>query len=234
MGLFGFANEDSFDTAILRESVRTGVDAALIKAVIAQESGFRPDAIRQELRLNDASRGLMQLLFKTAAWLGYAGPPEGLLDPDLNISYGAAYLAYQLQRYGGDVPAAVAAYNAGTAKRTTGGAFTNQAYVDSVERYRAGYAAAGVLPPANGGAGSGGDVLTDPGAAAFWDLWATPAPAPAPDSTPPDPAPDTGLWADWTGAPTPETTGVTFGDDGGLWLALALAVLGAAVAWAWR
>jgi soluble lytic murein transglycosylase len=38
---------------------------------------------------------------------------EDLADPDLNIRYGTFYLAYLLDKYDGDVIAALAAYNAG-------------------------------------------------------------------------------------------------------------------------
>ncbi len=38
---------------------------------------------------------------------------EDLADPELNIRYGTFYLAYLLDKYDGDVVAALAAYNAG-------------------------------------------------------------------------------------------------------------------------
>ena len=47
----------TFDTAIKRASVQHGVSAALVKAIIAAESGFDPDAMSDK-----GARGLMQLM----------------------------------------------------------------------------------------------------------------------------------------------------------------------------
>ena len=66
MSAFGFVNEDLFDELIWSHGQGANVDPLLIKAIIAQESGFRPQAQRAEPRINDASRGLMQILYATA------------------------------------------------------------------------------------------------------------------------------------------------------------------------
>ena len=41
--------------------------------------------------------------------------PAQMLDPSQNIPYGTQYLAYQINRYSGDLEKAASAYNAGTA-----------------------------------------------------------------------------------------------------------------------
>lgn len=130
-----FAREREFDGLVYAEAARRGLDPLLIKAVIATESSFNPNAIRPEPQINDASRGLMQILYGTAKMMGYAGSPDGLFDPATNIRFGSAYLAHQVTRYGGSIPSAVAAYNAGTARTTERGHFVNQQYVDRVLGY---------------------------------------------------------------------------------------------------
>ena len=88
---------------------RHGVDARLVGAVILQESGGRHYADRGRVLTSPAgARGLMQLMPGTARGLG--------VDPDdlaQNIDGGVRYLRQQLDTFHGDVPKAVAAYNAG-------------------------------------------------------------------------------------------------------------------------
>lgn len=128
---------DAFDPLIWETAARHGVDPRLVKAVVAAESSFQPRAYRAEPHIGDASYGLMQTLFRTAKDMGYAGSPEGLYDPGTSLEFGTRYLAYQLRRYGGRVPYAIAAYNAGTAFVAPNGAFRNQTYVDRVLRFYA-------------------------------------------------------------------------------------------------
>jgi hypothetical protein len=202
MGIFGFARENEFDSLIWSHGQAANVDPLLIKAIIAQESGFNPQAQRAEPRLNDASRGLMQILYATARGLGYSGSPDGLFDPDTNLTYGTAYLSQQLMRYGGDMLSAAAGYNAGTARKNPDGTFVNQAYVDGVERYYLGYVNAEAQSPPTAG-GTVADILRDQpaqppppdGGGAFERIWTdvtglfslspTTSPAPAPDDTSP-------------------------------------------------
>ncbi len=85
--------------------------AALLLGVMRQESGFDPLADSPSGAL-----GLMQLLPTTAASLagGHGFRPAALTeDPWLNMRLGSAYLDRLLTRFDGNVPVAVAAYNAG-------------------------------------------------------------------------------------------------------------------------
>ena len=81
-----------------------GVDPALVRAVMRNESGFNAGAVSPK-----GAQGLMQLMPGTAALMGVRDP----FDPEQNIAGGVGYLRHCLDRFGYNVPLAVAAYNAG-------------------------------------------------------------------------------------------------------------------------
>ena len=120
-------------TLALEEGARAGVTVPelLVLAIVAVESAGDPRAVRVEPD-GRASRGLMQVLENTARDLGFTGPPDLLLEPQTGLRFGIRYLARQLARYQGNVAAAVAAYNAGTAYYDEHERFRNQGYVDKV------------------------------------------------------------------------------------------------------
>jgi soluble lytic murein transglycosylase-like protein len=89
-----------------------GVPGALLKGLVTVESAWNPNAIRQEVAIGDASRGLTQVLFSTAQGEGFGGAAEDLFDPATNLDVGASYLARQYRRFG-SWDAALAAYNGG-------------------------------------------------------------------------------------------------------------------------
>jgi len=88
------------------------VPDGLTLATIETESSFDSDAIRVEPAINDASRGLMQILYGTAKQMGYSGEPDGLFDPETNIRYGTAYQLWLYNRYH-DWNAVIHSYNEG-------------------------------------------------------------------------------------------------------------------------
>jgi len=85
-------------------SVRWGVPAALVAAIILAESDFKPRAISPK-----GARGLMQLMPDTAAALAV----RDVFDPRANIEGGVRHLRGLLDRLGDDLPRVLAAYNAG-------------------------------------------------------------------------------------------------------------------------
>ena len=93
----------TLDAYVTEAATNYGVDPILIRAVAWQESRFRGSAISPK-----GAIGVMQLMPGTASWLGVN--PH---DPRDNIFGGVAYLSTLLDRFGGDVRLALAAYNAG-------------------------------------------------------------------------------------------------------------------------
>ena len=89
------------------------VDPALVTAVSAAESGFRPDAVSPK-----GAVGLMQLMPATAERYGVVASNRHeatklLKDPQLNVQVGTRYLADLMRMFNGDLELVLAAYNAG-------------------------------------------------------------------------------------------------------------------------
>lgn len=94
----------AFRDAINRAAIKYDVDPALVRAVIHAESAFRPRA-----KSKKGAIGLMQLMPGTAKDMGVVDA----LSPEQNIHGGVRYLAWLLERNGGNTLLATAAYNAG-------------------------------------------------------------------------------------------------------------------------
>jgi len=89
--------------AIQDASLRHAISAPLVEAVAWQESRFNQAAVSPK-----GAMGVMQLMPATARQLGVDAR-----DVTSNIEGGALYLSQMLRRFEGDVPRALAAYNAG-------------------------------------------------------------------------------------------------------------------------
>jgi soluble lytic murein transglycosylase len=100
------------DDIIRQQASDKGIDAALIAAVIYEESRFRDQTSHA------GARGLMQITPATADFIarrsgGVRFRQSDLATPQINIAYGAWYLRYLIGHYEGNERLAVAAYNAG-------------------------------------------------------------------------------------------------------------------------
>lgn len=62
------------------------IPESLLHRVIQRESDYRADA------RNGPYWGLMQILPETASTMGHRGPPQELLDPEVNLTYAGRYL----------------------------------------------------------------------------------------------------------------------------------------------
>ena len=78
----------------------------LLRSVIAQESGFRACAVSKK-----GAKGLMQLMPATAQQFAIEDP----FEPVANLGAGAKFLRQMIDKFGGDLALALAAYNAGPA-----------------------------------------------------------------------------------------------------------------------
>ncbi len=138
----------SYSEYIRAHAREHGLDPALMAAVIYQESKFRPTA-----RSTSGAIGLMQLTPSTAHGIavrtgGHAFRTNDLYDPEINIRYGAWYLANLFAKYHSE-RLVLAAYNAGQGNvdrwraRGEGIQFPETvAYVDRVEKLKRIYASA--------------------------------------------------------------------------------------------
>ena len=89
------------------------LEPALLAAVIYQESRFDSSA-----ESGSGAVGLMQLTPATAKGIalrtgGSRFELADLYDPEINVRYGSWYLRHLVDRYGGDLAKALAAYNGG-------------------------------------------------------------------------------------------------------------------------
>jgi len=96
--------EVPFGDDIRKAAERYGVDGLLLASMVEVESRFDPSAVSQR-----GARGLLQVLPSRV------GPEdrERLFEAEFNLDVGARYLRRLLDRFGGDLELALAAYNAG-------------------------------------------------------------------------------------------------------------------------
>ena len=106
-------NLKTYEPILKTASVDFAVELPLLKAIMAAESGFNPDAMSPK-----GAIGLMQIMPMTAERYGLAGDgkksiEEKLRDPKTNIRLGARYLADLFRLFPGQQDLVIASYNAG-------------------------------------------------------------------------------------------------------------------------
>jgi len=102
-----------YDAEVAAAAQMSGLPVPLIYGVIRQESLYQANAVSSA----DA-RGLMQLTPETARrtarqWNRAAATDDSLFEPATNVVLGAAHLKDLLDRFDGQLPFALAAYNSG-------------------------------------------------------------------------------------------------------------------------
>lgn len=100
-------SDQELEEAVAHYARENRLSPALLMAVMKAESGFNPLAISKA-----GAVGLMQLIPETAIRHGV----KNMYDTRDNIAGGARHLRYLLNRFHGNVPFALAAYNAGEGK----------------------------------------------------------------------------------------------------------------------
>jgi soluble lytic murein transglycosylase-like protein len=95
---------DKWTPLIDNASKTFDIDSNLIKAIIMKESSGNQNAVSPA-----GAKGLMQLMDSTALELGVTNS----FSPEENITGGTKYLAEMIKRFNGNVPLALASYNAG-------------------------------------------------------------------------------------------------------------------------
>ena len=124
----------SYDELIRDVASRYGVEYALVKAVIKAESDFNRLAVSPK-----GARGLMQLMPETAA----QHMVRDVFLPRDNVEGGCRHLRMLLDRYRGNLPLAIAAYNAGARRVDDAGGIPpipeTREYLARVLRYRLAY-----------------------------------------------------------------------------------------------
>lgn len=97
-------DRSKFDYHIKQAASKYGINPALVKAVVRQESDFDPEAVSVV-----GACGLMQLMPETAELMNV----KNIFDPKDNIYGGSRYLSQMLEMFGGNVSYALAAFNSG-------------------------------------------------------------------------------------------------------------------------
>jgi soluble lytic murein transglycosylase len=105
-----------FRDSVVRRTREIALDPAYVYGLIRQESRFVTTA-----RSGVGASGLMQVMPATARWtankLGMRSfNPDQLHDRETNIAIGTGYLKLVLDDFGGSLPMAAAAYNAGPSR----------------------------------------------------------------------------------------------------------------------
>ena len=86
----------------------------LLAAMVQVESAGNHKAyVKQDGASRKPSHGLLQVQLASARHVGFRGTVKELMRPEVNVEYGAAYLAWLLKESKGDYALALSCYNTG-------------------------------------------------------------------------------------------------------------------------
>lgn len=91
-------------------------------------------SVETEECMQKCSFGYMHVMGGLARELGFDGMLPELFDVDLNLKYGTLKLKLLMQKYG-NIHDSIAAYNAGSVRKTDGGFYVNQKHVDRFDQW---------------------------------------------------------------------------------------------------
>jgi soluble lytic murein transglycosylase-like protein len=97
----------AYDELIASQAKIHGVPVALVHRTVLRESRYNPGLVHHHCF------GLMQIKYETARGMGYKGEARGLLDPQVNLTYGIPYLANAYRLADGNEDRATALYRGG-------------------------------------------------------------------------------------------------------------------------
>lgn len=133
-----------YQSHIEEACIKYGISQAWVCSKIFRESSGIPTKYREEPQIEDASYGLMQVLWKTAQTMMKSEifdvpkieKPEELFNPRIAILYGTAYFAFLLDLNKGCYRCAEACYVSGEARfaTSTGDLFVNK-HVNKIEEW---------------------------------------------------------------------------------------------------
>lgn len=98
---------------IVKYAEQNQLEPNLVAGIVYTESHFNPKATSRV-----GAKGLMQLMPATAKSVSQQLGEEkmgDLFDPEVSIRYGTFYIAQKIKEFNGDVSAALAGYNGGSA-----------------------------------------------------------------------------------------------------------------------
>lgn len=148
--------KEEIQSQVVAAAERHSLDPDLLTAIVIVESSGNPFSMRFEPKwryyfhvrefaerlrypvqsetvAQAMSWGLGQVMGSVAREYGFGGFLSQLSVPAIGLEYSCLHLRKFLARYGEETPA-VAAYNAGSARRLASGMYENQRYVDKVHR----------------------------------------------------------------------------------------------------
>lgn len=108
------AGAPGLEAFISQMEVKYDLPRGILKAIIYVETKGNPKAfVREDGKSKHSSFGIMQIQYGSAKQVGFKGKPNELMQPHINIEYGAAYLRWLLDRSEENYSRALSCFNHG-------------------------------------------------------------------------------------------------------------------------